>query len=224
MPQRAREPPSGSDAFQHAALNSDAVQPAKRNRTGDISFAGASSLADDWSRKFNVWKLLEPIPETENDAAPSLDGDSAVQPDIRPGDAPQPSSVQIEGDAGDAALEDPAQWRLHGVARAIEQDLRAYCASRAEGASLVEQGLKQLRLSVYRKAKYPVDEESWIPGAAPPGQQQYVEAFIFETHVLQHANAHLLERVSGDGSAMQTSIGAFWGRTLLTACGALRTD
>ena len=196
MPQRAREPPSGSDAFQHAALNSDADQPAKRNRTGDTSFAGASSLADDWSGKFNVWKLLEPIPETENDAAPSLDGDSAVQPDIRP---------------GDAALEDPAQWRLHGMARAIERDLKAYCASRAEGPALVQEGLIQLRLSVYRKAKYPVDEESWIPGAAPPGQQQYVEAFIFETHVLQHANMHLLKKASEDGSVQTDYAKLDWG-------------
>ena len=130
------------------------------------------------------------MPETENAAALSLDDD--------------------ERDAGDAPLEDPAQCRLHDVARAIEQDLRVYCASRAEGASLVEQGLKQLRLSIFRKAKYPVDEELWIPGAAPPGQQQYVETFVCETHVLHHANAHLSNHASGDGSAQTDNASFDW--------------
>ena len=72
---------------------------------------------------------------------------------------------------------------------------------RGEGGTLLQGGLKQLRLLAFGKTKCPVDEDLWIPGAALPGEQQYVEAVVSETVVLQHATAHLLQQVSGDGSA-----------------------
>ena len=64
---------------------------------------------------------------------------------------------------------------------------------------------RQLRLVVLRQTKYPVDEDLWIPGAAPPGEQQYVEAVVSETLLLRHATAHLVQQVSGDGSAQSSS-------------------
>ena len=217
-----------SGAVQSAALKSGAAQPAawakrysdhqesipnaKRNRTGDTfqvaqdaaSASGASRLGDDGSHAFagrrslqlDVWKLLDPLPQTENAAEPRWHDNGAFQPDTDPGDAPQPSSFQIEREAA------PRNNALaHGVASAIEQDLRAYCDARGEGGTLLQGGLKQLRLLVFGKTKYPVDEDLWIPGAALPGEQQYVEAVVSETVVLQHATAHLLQQVSGDGSA-----------------------
>ena len=230
MQQRGSERPDGSGAPQHAALNSGAVQSAAlksgaaqpaalakrysdhqdtvpnatRNRTGDTSqvaqdaasASGASRLGDDGSLQLDVWKLLDPLPQTENAAEPRWHDNGAFQPDTDPGDAPQPSSVQIEREAArrNNAL-------AHGVAGAIEQDLRAYCDARGEGGTLLQGGVKQLRLLVFGKTKYPVDEDLWIPGAALPGEQQYVEAVVSETVVLQHATAHLLQQVSGDGSA-----------------------
>ena len=217
-----------SGAVQSAALKSGAVQSAasakryldhgdnmpnsKRSCTGDTSQvaqdaasgSGASCLVDGWFQavaghrplQFNVWKLLDPLPQTENAAGPRRLDDGSFQPDKDPGDAPQPSSLQIEKEAAR-----PRNALVHGVASAIEQDLRAYCDSREDGEALVQAGLKQLRLLVSRKAKFPVDEHLWIPGAAPPGEQQYVEALVSETLELQHTNAHLLQQRIGDGSA-----------------------
>ena len=217
-----------SGAGQSAAVKSGAARPAaaakrhsdhqdsipndKRNRTGGASQVAqdaasaseASRLGNDWSHAFagdkslqlDVWKLLDPLPRTENAAEPRRHDNGAFQPDTDPGDAPQPSSVQIEREAAQ-----PHNALADGVAGAIEQDLRAYCDSRGEGGALFQGELKELRLLVFRKTKYPVDEDLWIPGAALPGEQQYVEAVVSETLVLQHATAHLLQQVSGDGSA-----------------------
>ena len=92
-----------------------------------------------------------------------------------------------------------------GVADAIELDLKAYSDARGDGGAFFQGRVKQLRLLVLRQTKYPVDENLWIPGAAPPGEQQYVEAVVSETLVLRHATAHLLQQVSGDGSAQSRS-------------------
>ena len=44
-------------------------------------------------------KLLDPLPQTENAAGPRRLDDGSFQPDKDPGDAPQPSSLQIENEA-----------------------------------------------------------------------------------------------------------------------------
>ena len=197
MQHRGSERPHGSGAPQHAALNSGAAQSAalksgsaqpaavakrysdhqdripnaKRSCMGDTfqvaqnaaSASGPSRLGDDESLQLDVWKLLDPLPDTEKAAEP--------------------------------------RWHDNGVAGAIEQDLRAYCDARGEGGTLLHGGLKKLRLQVFGKAKFPVDEELWIPGAAPPGEQQYVETMVTEFVVLHHATAHLVELAPGDGPA-----------------------
>ena len=187
MQHRGSERPDGSGAVQSAALKSGSAQPAakakrysdhqdripnpKRSCTDDsfqvaqnaASASGPSRLGEDGPLHLDVWKLLEPLPDTEKAADP--------------------------------------RWHDDGVASAIEQDLRAYCDARGEGGTLLHGGLKKLRLQVFGKAKFPVDEELWIPGAAPPGEQQYVETMITEFVVLPHATAHLVELAPGDGPA-----------------------
>ena len=210
MQHRGSERPHGSGAPQHATLNSGAAQSAalksgsarpaavrkrnsdhedpmpdaKRNGIGDTfqvaqnaaSASGPSQLGDDQSLEFDVWKLLEPLPGTKKAAEPRRHDN---------GDGLQSQAVQM----------------AHGVAGAIEQDLRAYWASRAEEGALVQREPKQLRLLLTCKTKLPVHKDLWIPGAAPPGEQQYVETMITDCVVLHHATAHLAEQAPGDGPA-----------------------
>ena len=204
---RVWERPDGSDApqpttlrngaAQPAALNSGAAQPAvqpkrysddhesipdaKRNRTGDTAQVAQAAASTSGPSRFDVWKLLD-------------DPADALQPDIGPGDAPQLSSLQLEKQPARSPFE-----LAHSVADAIEQDLRE------DGGSSFQCKVKQLRLVIVGRRKYPVDEDLWIPGAAPPGEQQYVEAVVAETLLLRHATAHLVQQVSGDGSAQSSS-------------------
>ena len=169
------------------------IPNAKRNRTGD-----ASQLVQDrgdephqsevgtetpsWphtasgdTSQLDVWKLLDPPHDQcqeEEHAEPRIDGDVAQYL---------------------SAL-------THGVAGAIEQDLRAHWSARGEEGAAVQRELKQLRLLLFRKAKHPVDKELWIPGAAQPGEQQHVETVVSEMVVLRRATAHILQQVNGTGS------------------------
>ena len=60
---------------------------------------------------------------------------------------------------------------------------------------------KRLRLLLTCNIKLPVHKDLWIPGAAPPGEQQYVETMITDCIVLHHASAHLAGQDLGDGPA-----------------------
>ena len=71
------------------------------------------------------------------------------------------------------------------VANSIEQDLREFWESRGEEGESVQRELQQLRMLLFRKRKLPVARDLWIPGAAQPGEQQYVETIVSETFVLQ---------------------------------------
>ena len=213
---RVWERPDGSDApqptalrngaAQPAALNSGAAQPAvqpkrysddyesipdaKRNRTGDTAQVPQAAASTSGPSRFDAWKLLDDPPA----ALAAKLRDKALQHDIGPVDAPQLSSVRLEKQPA------PSPFELaHSVADAIEQDLRE------DGGSSFQCKVKQLRLVIVGRRKYPVDKDLRIPGAAPPGEQQYVEAVVSETLLLRHATAHLVQQVSGDGSAQSSS-------------------
>ena len=42
-----------------------------------------------------------------------------------------------------------------------------------------------LRTLLFRKKKYPVTQDIWIPGASKPGEEQHVEAVVSEVFVLK---------------------------------------
>ena len=56
---------------------------------------------------------------------------------------------------------------------------------------MVQSKAHHLRSLLFRKKKHPVPEDLWILVAAKPGEQQYVEAVVFDVSVLRQIKAVL---------------------------------
>ena len=89
-----------------------------------------------------------------------------------PSGAPQPA----------AAARQPSRNAPTSLAASIiEQDLTEFWDSQGEEGESYQAELQHLRMLLFRKAKLPVPEDLWNPGAAKP----YVETFVREKCVLQ---------------------------------------
>ena len=63
-----------------------------------------------------------------------------------------------------------------------------------ENSNVIFQEQDQLRRLLFKTKKYPVPEDFWIPGAAPQGEPQFVEAVVSSEWVLQQLKEVLVKR------------------------------
>ena len=63
-----------------------------------------------------------------------------------------------------------------------------------ENSNVIFQEQDQLRRLLFKTKKYPVPEDFWIPGAAPEGETQFVEAVVSSEWVLQQLKEVLVKR------------------------------
>jgi hypothetical protein len=63
-----------------------------------------------------------------------------------------------------------------------------------ENSNVIFQEQDQLRRLLVKTKKYPVPEDFWIPGAAPQGEPQFVEAVVSSEWVLQQLKEVLVKR------------------------------
>jgi len=66
--------------------------------------------------------------------------------------------------------------------------------SNRENSNVIFKEQDQLRRLLFKTKKYPVPEDFWIPGAAPEGETQFVEAVVSSEWVLQQLKEVLVKR------------------------------
>ena len=80
---------------------------------------------------------------------------------------------------------DDASQPIRTSAQKLEQSIRQFWDQRGEEGQGVQQELNQLRHLLFRRKKFPVEEDVWCPGAAQRGEPQHIEAVVSEVYVLK---------------------------------------
>ena len=63
---------------------------------------------------------------------------------------------------------------------ATEQEIREFWENRGEEGATAQREVNQLRRLLFRRVKYPVKQDAWIPGASQLRAEQHVEAVVSE--------------------------------------------
>jgi len=93
-------------------------------------------------------------------------------------DAPAPSGLSNKN--GDIACTHARK----ALVQKLEKSIRDFWKDRADGGALQHEA-KELRSLLFAKKKHPVSVDVWMPGAAQPGETQYVNAVVSEVYVLR---------------------------------------
>ena len=128
----------------------------------------------------------QPVPEQTEQ--PERQPEQAQQPERQP--ERQPSQPERQPDQPERQPDQPDAL-VSADAKDLEKQIRQFFESRGSEAEAVHRDVRQLRTLLFRKQKYAVHQDLWIPGAPRPGAKQHVEAVVSEVLVLQQLKGAL---------------------------------
>jgi hypothetical protein len=125
------------------------------------------------------------MPATTPDSADEDDADLPSSP------TDEPVVLISRADAVYSPTDEPVV--LISRADAVYQSIFEFWVNR-ENSEEVFQEQDQLRRLMFPKKKHAVPEDYWIPGAAPEGETQFVEAVVSNEYVLQQLKEVVMKR------------------------------
>ena len=92
------------------------------------------------------------------------------------------------------AVRKPVRCLTSHAASILKMQIRQFWDNRGQEEAAVQKVVKHLEALLFRKKKYPVSPELWIPGGCQPGEEQHVEAVVSNNSVLQQIKEVLVLR------------------------------
>ena len=92
------------------------------------------------------------------------------------------------------AVRKPVRCLTSHAASILKMQIRQFWDNRGQEEAAVQKVVKHLEALLFRKKKYSVSPELWIPGGCQPGEEQHVEAVVSNNSVLQQIKEVLVLR------------------------------